>query len=174
MTKKIKYTLFILVVFLIGSQNFAYAGHGKKHHSSWSFSFGVSNGSFMHRPSYWQPAPVCYTPCPRYVVHHYPTPIMVVPQQVHVCEPVVHHVVKQEIIRQEIYPTIQTIFERGELIKLNDDTLWGISPTGQYTTRRWHRGARILLETSGQYSFPYLLRNLETGEIAEANLKQTQ
>ena len=68
--------------------------------------------------------------------------------------------------------TIVQVTAEGELIRLADQTLWELSETSRYTTRLWRAGESVEIVRSGQYTYPYLLTNRITGEVAEAKQMQ--
>jgi hypothetical protein len=167
MRKNTKWLFLGLVALLIGAQVPAFA------RGSFSFSFGVSSGGFC-RPTYWHPAPVYYAPYAPCIVRPCcpPQTVVVVPEVREVRT--VREVREVPVVQRQCSPTIRDIFDDGELLRLNDDTLWGVSPAGQHTSRLWRKNETVAVERSGQYSYPYALRNLQTGETVAAALKQAR
>lgn len=59
----------------------------------------------------------------------------------------------------------------GDMIQLQDGTLWEIASYEQHKTKLWRKGDTLQVSRSGNSVYPYQLTNLYSQETAEANLK---
>jgi len=56
----------------------------------------------------------------------------------------------------------------GVLIQLANGTKWSIAPIDQAVAANWRVGDRVRAENSGDYQYPFLLSNLDSGATAKA------
>jgi hypothetical protein len=69
-------------------------------------------------------------------------------------------------------PFVQEVYNKGEIIKLNDGSLWSVSEADARITGRWMRYDSIEVARSKSRSAPFKLINSTTGEEVKAHLKR--
>jgi hypothetical protein len=68
-------------------------------------------------------------------------------------------------------PSINSIYDGGELIQLNDGSLWLISDGGRSTARRWMLSDQILVTRCGDGPYPFILTNRNSNTAVYAAMK---
>jgi len=63
------------------------------------------------------------------------------------------------------------IGDRGETLRLADNSEWKIAPVDQYKVRIWKANDRIRVEPEDNFLYKYRLTNLDSGQTALANKK---
>ena len=59
--------------------------------------------------------------------------------------------------------------EDGDVVILEDESLWEVQPSDRVITARWLRMSTIIVEHTQKDGYPYLLKNTTEGETARAN-----
>jgi hypothetical protein len=66
---------------------------------------------------------------------------------------------------------VTDIGDRGETLRLEDNSNWQIAPVDQYKVRIWKQNDRIRVEPDDNFLYKYKLTNLDSGQTALANKK---
>ena len=66
---------------------------------------------------------------------------------------------------------LMDVSDRGETIRLQDNSQWKIAPVDQYKVRVWKTNDRIRVEPEDNFLYKYKLTNLDSGQTALANKK---
>lgn len=65
--------------------------------------------------------------------------------------------------------TVTSTSQTGDVIVLSNGSSWKVAPMDNYKSASWKENDRITVQKSNNTLYQYSLKNLDTGEIAQAN-----